>query len=193
MQGKAPGEGCEGALGRPLSPLALRKNRPCVGPSKKFVVLTLGAFAASGAVAFAAWSTNGAGQASAQAGTASAVTLTAAAPSTVLYPGASAAVATTIGNPNPFPVHVSSIALDASQGTGGFSVDAAHSGCDLATTGTFSSATEVLLPGTLGGTTWTLPFAGSRFTSGAGYTIRAVATDAAGNGGQATVTFTYRP
>jgi hypothetical protein len=59
-------------------------------------------------------------------------------------------------------------------------------------TGSFGSATEVFLPA-LGRTMWTLPFAGSRFTSGAGYTIRAVATDAAGNAGQATVTFTYRP
>ena len=42
-------------------------------------------------------------------------------------------MATTIANDNPFPVHVSAIALDSGQGTNGFSVDAGHSGCDLST------------------------------------------------------------
>jgi hypothetical protein len=84
------------------------------------------------AVAYGAWTANGTGQGTVTAGTSAAVTLTPAVPSDSLYPTASARVATTVANPNPYAVHVSSITLDTTQGTGGFAVDGAHSTCNLA-------------------------------------------------------------
>jgi hypothetical protein len=84
------------------------------------------------AVAVAAWTSSGSGPGAAQAGTAAGVTLAAGTPSASLVPTASADVATVISNSNSYKVHVSSIALDSSQGTNGFAVDAGHSGCNLA-------------------------------------------------------------
>jgi hypothetical protein len=60
-----------------------------------------------------------------------ALTLSGGTPQSSLYPGASADVDTSAQNQNPFPVHVSSVALDTTQGSNGFSVDAGHSGCNL--------------------------------------------------------------
>jgi hypothetical protein len=62
-------------------------------------------------------------------------------------------VALTLANPNPYAVHVPSLALDATQGQGGFGVDAAHAGCDLTA---LSYATQ-----TNGGAGWTVPAGGS--------------------------------
>ena len=87
----------------------------------------------AGAAAYGAWSVSGSGTGSASAATATNLTLTSGTPATALYPNGNADVATTIANGNPFPVHVSSIALDTGQGANGFSVDAGHSGCDLST------------------------------------------------------------
>ncbi len=44
-----------------------------------------------------------------------------------------------LSNPNTFPVQVPSLVLDTTQGSGGFAVDAAHSGCGL---GTLSFTTQ---------------------------------------------------
>jgi hypothetical protein len=85
----------------------------------------------AGAVAYAAWTVNGSGTGTASATSAVALTLSGGTPQSSLYPGATADVDTSAQNQNPFPVHVSSIALDTSQGTDGFSVDAGHSGCNL--------------------------------------------------------------
>ncbi|HEX3332359.1 MAG TPA: hypothetical protein VHS27_20730 [Gaiellales bacterium] len=85
----------------------------------------------AGGAAYAAWSVSGSGSGSASAASAQGLTLTAGSASGVLYPGASADVDTTVANANPFPVHVSSIALDTTQGQNGFGVDAGHSGCNL--------------------------------------------------------------
>ena len=41
--------------------------------------------------------------------------------------------------------------------------------------------------------TWTLGFAGSNFTAGAQYTIRALVTDNAGNTATTSTTFTFNP
>jgi hypothetical protein len=60
-------------------------------------------------------------------------------------------------------------------------------------TSSFSSSAEVLLSTTVSGGAWNLPFAGSRMAAGSGYTIRAVATDAAGNTATASRSFTYQP
>jgi len=100
------------------------------------------------AVAVAAWTSSGSGLGAARAATASGVTLASGTPSSALVPTGSADVATVISNPNSYKVQVSSIALDASQGTSGFAVDAGHSGCNL---GSLSFATQ-----TNGGAGWTV-------------------------------------
>jgi hypothetical protein len=103
----------------------------------------------AGVAAYGAWSVSGSGTGSASAATASSLALTPGTPATALYPNGSADVATTIANSNPFPVHVSSIALDSGQGSNGFAVDAGHSTCDLSTL-SFAAQTN-------GGSGWDIP------------------------------------
>ena len=100
------------------------------------------------AVAYAAWTSNGSGSGTATAGTASGLTLSAGTPGSLLVPNGSADVATVVANPNAYNVQVSSIALDTSQGTNGFSVDAGHSGCNLSSL-SFTTQTN-------GGSGWTV-------------------------------------
>jgi hypothetical protein len=120
------------------------------GSRKKQVVLVAALAIAATAigVAIAAWTTGGSGSGQAQAGTAQNLTISAGTPSTSLYPGASADVAATVNNPNPYPVHVSSIAL------GAVTVDAGHSGCNL-------SSVSVTSPQTNAGAGWNLAASGS--------------------------------
>lgn len=99
----------------------------------RFAALAVTGLLVAGVAAYGAWSVSGSGTGSASAATATNITLSPGTPASALYPNASADVATTIANTNPFPVHVSAIALDGGQGTNGFSVDAGHSGCDLST------------------------------------------------------------
>lgn len=100
------------------------------------------------AVAYAAWTSNGSGTGTATAGTASGVTLSNGTAGTLLVPNGSADVATVVANPNAYNVQVSSIALDTSQGTNGFSVDAGHSACNLSSL-SFTTQTN-------GGSGWTV-------------------------------------
>ena len=104
------------------------------------VVAIVGLGIAAGA-AYAAWTVNGSGTGTASAASAQGLTLTAGSASGVLYPGASADVDTSVANANPFPVHVSSLALDTTQGQNGFAVDAGHSGCNLGSL-SFTTATN---------------------------------------------------
>ena len=99
----------------------------------RFAAVAVTGLLVAGAAAYGAWSVSGSGTGSASAATASNLTLTPGTPESALYPNGSADVATTIANNNPFPVHVSAIALASGQGAGGFAVDAGHSGCDLST------------------------------------------------------------
>jgi hypothetical protein len=103
----------------------------------------------AGTVAYAAWTVNGSGTGSASATSAVNLTLTPGSPSGALFPNGSADVATSVANSNPFPVHVSSIALDTGQGTSGFDVDGGHSGCNLGSL-SFTTATN-------GGSGWDIP------------------------------------
>ena len=105
-----------------------------------------------GAVAAAYWITTGGGSATAATASTSALTLAPATPTAQLYPGGQASVVLTVTNPNPGQIRVGSLALDTSQGTGGFAVDGGHSGCGLAT---LSFATQ-----TNGGAGWTVPGSG---------------------------------
>lgn len=106
------------------------------GSKKKriVVVVALGVAASAIGVAIAAWTTGGSGSGQASAGTATSMTISAGTPSTSLYPTASADVAAVISNPNPYKVHVSSIAL------GAVTVDAGHSGCNMASVTVASTA-----------------------------------------------------
>jgi hypothetical protein len=102
-----------------------------------------------GSLAYAAWTVNGTGTGAASATSAVNLSLAPGSPSDALFPGASADVATTISNSNPFPVHVTAIALDSGQGSAGFAVDGGHSGCNI---NTLSFAAQ-----TNGGSGWDIP------------------------------------
>jgi hypothetical protein len=104
---------------------------------RRRVVVAFVAVAAAVVVGGAAayWLVIGNGSTGSQAGTVSAVSLSPATTSTSLFPGGTADVALSINNGNPGRVFVGSLLLDTSQGTNGFSVDGAHSGCDLAALG----------------------------------------------------------
>jgi len=95
-------------------------------------------------VAIAAWTTGGSGSGQASAGTAASMSISAGTPSSSLYPTGSADVAAVISNPNPYKVHVSSIAL------GAISVDGGHSGCN-------TSSVSVTSPQDNSGSGWDVP------------------------------------
>ncbi len=98
--------------------------------------------------ASAYWRGSGAGSGSGATGTAQAVTLSPATATAQLYPGGQAGVELTVTNPNPGSVRVPSLALDTSQGSSGFAVDAGHTGCVLSTL-SFTTQTN-------GGSGWTI-------------------------------------
>lgn len=133
----------------------------------RLAVIAVVGLAVAGGAAYAAWTVNGSGSGSASATSAQGLTLTAGSASGVLYPGATADVDTSVGNTNPFPVHVGSIALDTTHGQNGFAVDAGHSGCNLGSL-SFTTATN-------GGSGWDISAnssldvdAASSITMGAG-------------------------
>jgi hypothetical protein len=115
----------------------------------RFAAVAVTGLLVAGVAVYAAWSVTGSGTGSASARTAANLTLTPGTPASALYPNGSADVATAVANTNPFPVHVSTIALNTGQGTNGFAVDAGHSGCDLSTL-SYASQTN-------GGSGWDLP------------------------------------
>jgi hypothetical protein len=86
---------------------------------------------AGGALAYVA--TGGSGRGSSAGGSSQQLTVEAGAPAAALHPGGSADVAAVLRNPNPASVHVGSLALDGSQGTGGYDVDPvrAAAGCSV--------------------------------------------------------------
>lgn len=84
-------------------------------------------------VARAYWRGGGGGASSATTSTAVAMTVTAGTPAASLFPGGRADVVIAVSNPNAFTVFIGSLALDAAQGSGGFGVDAGHSGCAVST------------------------------------------------------------
>jgi hypothetical protein len=126
--------------------MKMRRRTAAVLVSSALLVAIAGA-------AFAFWTALGSGSATATSGGATPLTLSPATPTAGLYPGGQAAVVTTVANPNAAVVRIGSLALDPSQGTGGFAVDAAHSGCAVSTLG-FTTQTN-------GGAGWTVPAHGS--------------------------------
>jgi hypothetical protein len=117
------------------------------------VLLATALLVAVAGAAFAYWAISGQGTAAATTGGTAALTLSPATPTAGLYPGGQAAVVTTVANSNAAIVRIASLALDTSQGTGGFAVDAAHSACAVSTLG-FTTQTN-------GGAGWNVPAHGS--------------------------------
>lgn len=119
----------------------------------------------TGAGALAYWTTSGSGSGSANAGTAQQVTVSAGTPSVQLYPGGSADAAATVSNSNSVQVHLPSLQLDTSQGSGtGFAVDSSHasagctvSGASLSFTRQTNGGAGWVVPAKVGSTNGTLP------------------------------------
>jgi hypothetical protein len=103
------------------------KNRLIAGTTLVVAASVIG-------VAIAAWTSGGSGSGQAAAGSAASISISAGTPSTLLYPSGSADVAATIGNPNTYKVHVSSISL------GAVTVDSGHSGCNAGSSVSVASA-----------------------------------------------------
>lgn len=103
----------------------------------------------AGGIAYAYWSSTGSGTGTGTTGTTVPVTLSAGTPSASLYPGGQTAVVLTATNTNTAIIHTGSLALNTSQGTGGFSVDSGHSGCPV--------AALTLTAQTNGGAGWDVP------------------------------------
>ena len=99
--------------------------------------------------ASAFWRGSGNGSGSGATGTIVAVTLSPGTPTATLYPGGLTNVVLAMSNPNASPVRLGSLALDTSQGTGGFAVDAGHPGCAVSTL-SFTTQTN-------GDAGWTVP------------------------------------
>jgi hypothetical protein len=117
------------------------------------VALVVGLVLAVAGAAYAYWSTSGSGSAAAATGTPAELMITPGTPTGQLYPGGQADVVLTLTNPNPASVRVGSLAVDTSQGTNGYAVDGAHSGCAVSAL-TFTTQTN-------GGAGWTVPGSGS--------------------------------
>ena len=81
--------------------------------------------------AVAYWNSTGTGSATSTVASSASLTLAPGTPAASLYPGGSSDVSLAVTNPNPGTVVLRSLALDTTRGTGGFAVDAGHSGCAL--------------------------------------------------------------
>ena len=123
-------------------------NRRIVGIVAMIIAIVVVAVGGAG-IAYAYWSAGGAGTGFGAAGTTIPITLSSGTPTATLLPGGQSGVVLTMSNSNTATVRISSLALDSTQGTGGFSVDSGHSGCTLSTL-TFTTQTN-------GGSGWSVP------------------------------------
>jgi hypothetical protein len=105
---------------------------------------------AVGGIANAYWKAGGSGTGSGTTGTTTNVTLSPGTATAGLYPGGTTDVTLSVSNSNLSPVRLGSLALDTTQGTGGFAVDAGHSGCTPLSTLSLTTQTN-------GGAGWTVP------------------------------------
>jgi hypothetical protein len=117
--------------------------------NRKLAVAVLVAVMAAVGLVYAAWTTNGTGNAYAKAGTSQAISTVDVSASTTatLYPGVTGDVLIKLDNPNPYPVTVTAIT-----GNGTIAADAGHSGCT--TTGvtfTNQSSLSLVIPAKSGG------------------------------------------
>jgi hypothetical protein len=131
-----------------------RSRRLLLGVGLAAAVLTVGGPAS------AFWAAYGPGDGTAGTQSPAAVTLSPGTPTTQLYPGGSADVVLSIANPNSASVHLGSLALDPTQGAGGFATDAEHPACSPASL-SFTTATNAgmgwTVPGADGGSDGSLP------------------------------------
>ncbi len=157
------------------------KKRAAMRSTRRGVVLILAALFVVGAVgsASAFWSGSGSGSGSGATGTVQPVTLSPATASSQIYPGGSAGVSVLVTNPNPGLVRVAGLALDVSQGAGGFAVDGGHPGCGV---GSLSYATQ-----SNGGPGWSIPGGGSSTLSLPNALAMTTAADSACQGASFTV------
>jgi hypothetical protein len=117
--------------------------------NRKLAVGVIAAMMAAVGLVYAAWTTNGTGDAYAKAGSSQAISTVDVSASTTatLYPGVTGDVLIKLDNPNPYAVTVTAIT-----GSGAITADAGHSGCT--TTGvTFSnqSSLSLVIPAKSGG------------------------------------------
>jgi len=124
--------------------LGLRGRRSLLVTAVVPLLLLTGAGTAA-----AYWGRSGVGTGDAAVEVHLSVVISPGTPAAQLYPGGDADVSQTISNPNPYPVHIDSLSLDTDAGSGGYAVDAGHSGCVLSTL-TFATQTN-------GGSGWTIP------------------------------------
>ena len=118
-------------------------------PARMAALAVVIGLALPGGAAIAFWTAAGTGSGASSVSTALPLAVTPATPASSLHPGGQADVALMLSNPNPFPARLPSLQLDTAQGSGGFGVDGAHSGCGL---GALSFTTQ-----TNGGAGWTVP------------------------------------
>jgi hypothetical protein len=105
-------------------------NRFLPTSSRKLLVfVAVGATVVASGLVFAAWLTTGSGSATAKAGSSEALSVLDASASTsaTLYPGVTGDVTLKVSNPNPFPVRVTSVALNGTNAD--IAPDASHSAC----------------------------------------------------------------
>jgi hypothetical protein len=102
------------------------------GKRRKTVALAAAVALLGAASVHAFWTGGGSGGGTASGATVASVTLTPGTATTNLYPGRSGDVAVSIANGNTYQAFIGSLSLDTASGTNGFSVDSAHSGCDVA-------------------------------------------------------------
>jgi hypothetical protein len=133
----------------PPTPPARTSDRRLLGGRPARILLPVAALLVLASAALAYWTKSGSGSGSGAAGTSQAMAVSPGTPNAALYPGGQTDVALSISNPNPFPAHVGSLALDTTRGTAGLGVDAGHSGCDVSVLG-FTTQTN-------GGSGWTVP------------------------------------
>lgn len=124
-----------------LERFSRRSRRTATGLTVAILILLGGAAAAY-------WSMIGSSLGSAATGALEPLTLSAGVAANDLRPGGSTAVSFVASNPNATAVTIGSFSLDTSRGNNGLAVDAAHSGCSLASL-SFSAPVN--------GAGWTVP------------------------------------
>ena len=133
-------------------------NRRVLGTVLMVIVAAAVALGGAG-VAYAYWTAGGSATAAGGTGTTVPVVLSTGTPTAALLPGGTSGVVLTATNSNTSPLTINSFTLNTAQGTGGFAVDAGHSGCTL-TTLSFPAQTNGgsgwVVPGKVGGTNGTL-------------------------------------
>lgn len=110
-----------------------------------------------GGIAFAAWTADGTGSGYAQAKTAQAVSTVSATTSAQLYPGGSGDLVLKVVNPNDYPVTITAVSNDTSNGKTIKTV-AADAACDASTGVSFAnqSGLSLVVPANSSGTVHTL-------------------------------------